>query len=135
MDEPHPVDRHVGARLRLRRLQLGMSQERLGESAGVTFQQIQKYERGANRISASRLVEFAQALEVSVGYFFEGIAVASEPSSIDTRVSDFINSPDGVALASAWSLIEQPDVRRQLLQLIHAVGTSSSGVGESGDSA
>src|SRR6195952_2217839 len=75
---PNPIDRHVGLRIRLRRKELGISQERLAESIGLTFQQIQKYERAANRVSASKLWEVARALSTSVSYFYEGLGEASE---------------------------------------------------------
>ena len=73
VDGPHPVDRHVGLRIRIRRKEVGVSQERLAEALGITFQQVQKYERGANRVSASKLWEIARALNTGVGYFYEGL--------------------------------------------------------------
>src|SRR5579884_660298 len=75
---PNPVDLHVGARIRMRRKSLGVSQERLADSLGLTFQQVQKYERGANRVSASKLYEIARALQTSVAYFFDGLADPAE---------------------------------------------------------
>ena len=126
----NPVDVHVGARVRLRRLMLRMSQDKLGERLGVTFQQIQKYERGANRVSASRLWGMAAVLDVPVQYFFEGLdekAFANGFSDNDQTpmVYDFINSPDGVQLAAAFSHITDQKVRRQVLQLVRALSEES----------
>lgn len=122
----NPVDVHVGARVRLRRLMLRMSQDKLGENLGVTFQQVQKYERGTNRVSASRLWGMADVLDVPVQYFFEGLALESGAGGFGENdqtplVYDFINSPDGVQLAAAFSRITDPKVRRQVLQLVRAL--------------
>ncbi len=122
----NPIDVHVGARVRLRRLMLRLSQDKLGEKLGVTFQQVQKYERGANRVSASRLWGMADILNVPVQYFFEGLAekMVTEGFSDNDQtpmVYDFINSPDGVQLAAAFSRITDPKVRRQVLQLVRAL--------------
>lgn len=127
----NPVDVHVGARVRLRRLMLRMSQDKLGENLGVTFQQIQKYERGANRVSASRLWGMADILEVPVQYFFEGLAGPSPTGGFGENdqtplVYDFINSHDGVQLAAAFSGITDPKVRRQILQLVRALAGQSA---------
>ncbi len=128
---PNPVDVHVGARVRLRRLMMQMSQDRLGDKLGVTFQQVQKYERGANRVSASRLWGMAEILDVPIQYFFEGIkeqsAAAGFAEGDETpMVYDFINSTDGVQLASAYSRIADPKIRRQVLQLVRALGSEKS---------
>lgn len=126
-NEPNPIDRHVGARVRLRRKMLKMSQETLGESLGVTFQQVQKYERGANRIGASRLFRTAHVLGVPVGYFFEGLQVSDNPvqgfaeDDQTPLIYDFIASPEGVALASAFGRITDPQVRRRVLELVRAL--------------
>ena len=118
---PNPVDIHVGSRVRLRRLLLSMSQEKLGDELGVTFQQVQKYERGANRIGASRLYRVAEVLQVPIGFFFEGLDTATAGGFADgdqtPLVDDFINSPEGVALAAAFARIREPSVRRKLLEL------------------
>src|SRR5271154_1993055 len=96
---PNPVDLHVGARIRLRRRMQGVSQERLAEALGLTFQQVQKYERGANRVSASKLYEIARALHVPVGWFFEGLSLDAEDSAeADSDVPctrNFLASQDG----------------------------------------
>ncbi len=122
----NPIDIHVGARVRLRRLMLRMSQDKLGENLGVTFQQVQKYERGANRVSASRLWGMADVLNVPVEYFFEGLATQNEAAGFNENdqqplIYDLINSPDGVQLAAAFSSIVDPKVRRQVLQLVRAL--------------
>jgi transcriptional regulator with XRE-family HTH domain len=127
----NPVDVHVGARVRLRRLMLRMSQDKLGENLGVTFQQIQKYERGANRVSASRLWGMADVLDVPVQYFFEGLVEQNEAAGFGENdqtplVYDFINSTDGVQLAAAFSRITDPKVRRQVLQLVRALSGDAS---------
>lgn len=126
----NPIDMHVGARMRLRRLMLRMSQDKLGDSLGVTFQQIQKYERGANRVSASRLWNMAEILEVPVQFFFEGLGEQNTLTSFsDTdqtpMVYDFINSHDGVQLAAAFSQICDTKVRRQVLQLVRTLSENA----------
>ena len=127
----NPVDVHVGARIRLRRQVLKMSQERLGDQLGVTFQQVQKYERGTNRVGASRLWRLSQVLEVPVSYFFDGLTneiEAGEFSDNDQMpiVYDFINSSDGVALAKAVSQITNKAVRRQILELARSLARDSA---------
>ncbi|MGB3456270.1 MAG: helix-turn-helix domain-containing protein [Litorimonas sp.] len=126
----NPVDVHVGARIRLRRQVMKMSQEKLGDQLGVTFQQVQKYERGTNRVGASRLWRLSQVLDVPVGFFFEGMTneiEAGEFSDNDQMpiVYDFINSSDGVALAKAVSQIGNKDVRRQILGLARSLARDS----------
>src|SRR5690348_15322943 len=107
---PNPVDLHVGARIRMRRKLLGVSQERLAEQLSLTFQQVQKYERGANRVSASKLYEIARALEAPVSYFFEGladtaIAGAGVAASGAEFVHDLVMTPEGLELASMFPRI------------------------------
>ena len=124
--DPNFVDVHVGSRIRMRRQLIGMSQEKLGELLGITFQQVQKYEKGANRISASRMQNIAQVLGVPVSYFFdgaprdEGLAMASgfaESGQADYAV-DIFTTPEGVALARAFASIEDPKVRRRVVDLV-----------------
>ncbi|MCA0400964.1 MAG: helix-turn-helix transcriptional regulator [Proteobacteria bacterium] len=123
---PSPVDRHVGSRVRMRRITVGMSQERLGEALGVTFQQIQKYEKGSNRISASRMQNIAQVLGVPVSFFFdgaprdEGLAMAAgfADNSQADYTADIFSTPEGVALARAFASIEDPKVRRRVVDLV-----------------
>jgi transcriptional regulator with XRE-family HTH domain len=126
----NPVDVHVGTRIRLRRQVLKMSQERLGEQLGVTFQQVQKYERGANRVGASRLWRLSQVLDVPIGFFFEGLTAEIEAGEFSDNdqmpiVYDFINSSDGVALAKAVSQIKNKAVRRQILELARSLAKDS----------
>lgn len=124
--EPNPIDRHVGSRVRLRRQILSMSQEKLGEELGVTFQQVQKYERGTNRIGAGRLWTLARVLDVPVAFFYEGVsAPAATPGFAEGDqtpiINDFLQSSDGVALAQAFSRITDPKVRRRVLELVRSL--------------
>lgn len=118
---PTAIDQHVGARLRLRRSQLDMSQSALADKLGVTFQQVQKYERGTNRVGASRLWLLAKVLEVPVQFFFEGLGEDGEPTSPCNAVYDFIQSSDGLAMAEAFSAIPQAQVRRRMIDLARAL--------------
>ncbi len=127
----NPVDVHVGTRVRLRRQILKMSQEKLGDNLGVTFQQVQKYERGSNRVGASRLWKISQVLDVPVSFFFEGLTgefANAEFSENDQMpiVYDFINSSDGVALATAVSKIKSKAVRRQILELARSLAAEQA---------
>lgn len=125
---PNPIDVHVGSRVRLRRMMLGMSQEKLGENLGITFQQIQKYEKGTNRVGASRLQHIATILKVPISFFFEdapggggednqGFSEA-QPTSY---VVDFLSSSEGLALNRAFVRIEDARVRRRIVDLVRAV--------------
>lgn len=123
---PNPIDVHVGSRIRLRRQLMKMSQEKLGDELGVTFQQVQKYERGANRVGASRLYRLSRVLEVPVQFFFEGLGEKSAASGMaeDDQtpiVYDFIQSSDGVSLAEAFSRIKDAKVRRRVLELVRTL--------------
>ena len=124
---PHPVDRHVGARLRLARQMLKLSQRAVADALGVTFQQMQKYELGSNRISASKLYAAADALGRPIGWFFEGLApidtqTGAPPDHMQNlaRVNDFLASRDGAELALRLSRIK-PAHRRQILALARAL--------------
>ena len=124
-DLAHPVDLYVGARLRIRRKVLGLSQTQLAEALGITFQQIQKYERGANRISASKLYEAARLLQSPVSYFFEGL---DDPEGADTTAADLANEmadfwslPGGPDLARAYATIQSTGMRKHLVDLAKAV--------------
>jgi transcriptional regulator with XRE-family HTH domain len=116
---PHPVDRHVGLRVRMRRKEIGVSQERLAEALGITFQQVQKYERGANRVSASKLWEIATALRTNVGYFYEGLGARASAPAEDTQ--SFMLSGEGLELMSSFPRIAEPTVRRKIVELVRAV--------------
>ncbi len=104
----NPTDKHVGSRVRMRRLMLNISQEKLGDALGITFQQIQKYEKGTNRISASRLQQIANVLQVSIPFFFEGLpsysanAKAPADAPFPSYVADFLATSDGLSLAKAY---------------------------------
>lgn len=116
---PNSIDMHVGGRLRMRRMMIGMSQERLGHELGVTFQQIQKYEKGTNRIGASRLFDMSRVLEVEIGYFFEGLGTADRASRPGSeRLSEFIATPEGVALNSAFAAIADQATRKRIIELV-----------------
>ncbi len=126
-DNPHPVDVHVGKRLRLRRSILGLSQEAIGKAIGVTFQQIQKYERGINRMGASRLYDFGRALNVPIAYFYEGYGDyvpmhalelgAAEPEAAKFEHND-INSRETLEIMRAYYRIKSPAVRKRIMELI-----------------
>ena len=120
---PNPVDLHVGARIRMRRKILGVSQERLADDLGLTFQQIQKYERGANRVSASKLYEIAKSLQSPVGYFFEGLVDATTGLSEtgDNFVHDFLMTDEGLELATVFPRISRAKVRRRILDLVRSM--------------
>jgi transcriptional regulator with XRE-family HTH domain len=124
--QPHPTDKHVGSRVRMRRLMLGMSQEKLADQLGITFQQVQKYEKGVNRISASRLQQVCHILDVPISFFFEnapgpanhgrGLAEAPSPA----YVNDFLASTEGLALLKAFMQIEDAALRRSIVRLVEA---------------
>ena len=125
--KPNPIDIHVGSRIRLRRNMLGISQEKLGESLGITFQQIQKYEKGTNRVGASRLQAISSILGVPVSFFFDdapgadpGPARGMEDSST-TYVVDFLSSAEGLQLNRAFVKISDAKVRRKVLDLVKAL--------------
>jgi transcriptional regulator with XRE-family HTH domain len=121
---PNPIDRHVGLRIRLRRRELGVSQERLADSIGLTFQQVQKYERAANRVSASKLWEVARALGTSVTYFYDGLSEpVADPSGgeDDDTVQAFLLTPEGMEMAALFPQIRRSRVRRRLLELVRAM--------------
>ncbi len=138
--KPNPVDIHVGSRVRLRRTMLGMSQEKLGESLGITFQQIQKYEKGSNRIGASRLQRISEVLNVPVSFFFEDAPGSQpnenglhEPSGPD-YVVDFLSSSEGLQLNRAFVKISDPKVRRRIIDLVRSLGdTADAPVKSQGD--
>jgi transcriptional regulator with XRE-family HTH domain len=121
-DGPHPIDLHVGLRLRMRRKEMRITQERLAETLGLTFQQVQKYERGANRISASRLWEIARMLNAPISYFFEGLASPDDPDAppVSSTAQQFLMGDEGLELASSFPRLP-PAARRQLLGLVRTL--------------
>ena len=128
--KPNPVDVHVGSRVRYRRMIIGMSQEKLGEKMNLTFQQIQKYEKGTNRIGASRLFQLSRILEVPVGYFFEDAFANAAPAQAmhglhepeqEGYLLDFLNSREGLDLNKAFAKIQDPKVRRRVIDLVRAL--------------
>ncbi|BCJ90316.1 putative HTH-type transcriptional regulator [Terrihabitans soli] len=116
----NPVDSQVGSRMRARRLVLGISQEDLGKAVGVSFQQIQKYEKGANRIGASRLQKLAHALQVPISYFFEGMGVGTSDTESDDLMA-FLATAQGLTLAKGFMRIKSPIVRRRILEFVASV--------------
>jgi len=128
-EKPNPVDVHVGGRVRLRRTLLGMSQEKLGDAIGLTFQQVQKYERGANRIGASRLYDLSRVLDVPVSYFFEefgdSAAVASNEASPESYQANPMMKRETLELVRAYLRITDPQIKRRLFELAKALAAFS----------
>jgi transcriptional regulator with XRE-family HTH domain len=128
---PNPTDKHVGSRVRMRRMMLGMSQEKLGDALGLTFQQVQKYEKGTNRIGASRVQQIAHILQVPVSFFFEGgpspassgraEGMGEAPSP--AYVSEFLSTSDGLALTKAFMRIEDAKLRRRIVDLVEQIAS------------
>jgi len=132
---PNPIDAHVGSRVRLRRILLGMSQERLAEQLGLTFQQVQKYEKGINRIGASRLFDLAHVLGVPVQFFYEQAPSADgtgqpsggfSESEADAYMSEFLNSREGLELNRAFMRITDPKVRRSIVELVRSLAAGQN---------
>ena len=126
---PNPIDIHVGSRVRLRRMMLGMSQEKLGEHLGITFQQIQKYEKGTNRIGASRLQAIARVLSVPPAFFFEdapGVTPVAGNQGFDepqaaSYVVDFLSSSEGLTLNKSFVRIKDAKVRKKIVDLVRSI--------------
>ena len=124
---PNPIDKHVGSRVRMRRMMLSMSQEKLGDALGLTFQQVQKYEKGTNRIGAGRLHEISRILQVPISFFFEGSP--REPGArneadgppLPTYVTDFLATSDGLALTKAFMQIKDANLRRRIVSLVQEI--------------
>jgi transcriptional regulator with XRE-family HTH domain len=143
MGKPHPVDIHVGSRVRQRRTLLGMSQEKLGDAVGLTFQQIQKYERGANRIGCSRLYEFSKVLDVPVAYFFEDMPVnvlvgrtgRGRGRGLAEGAAEYHDEKDPLAkretleLVRAYYKIVDGRVRKRIFEMVKAVGAAAAAAG------
>ena len=125
---PNPTDKHVGARVRMRRMMIGMTQERLGDALGLTFQQVQKYEKGTNRIGASRLQHIAHILQVTESFFFEGVPGYGRSGVSDAAstsyVSDFLATSDGLALTKAFMSIQDTKLRRNIVNLVEQIAVT-----------
>lgn len=127
--KPHPIDTHVGGRVRLRRTMLGMSQDKLADSLGLTFQQIQKYEKGVNRIGASRVFEISRILGVPIQFFFDDFDVntgrsygfAESGSDDGMAMMDLLNTPEGVQLCKHFASIKEPKIRKRVLELVKSL--------------
>ena len=121
---PNLVDIHVGTRVRMRRLMLDLSQTRLADALGVTFQQVQKYEKGVNRISASRLQHISHILQVPIIFFFEGLPTVTKGSKkasdapFPTYISLFLTTSDGLSLTKAFMRIKEKALRRAIVHLV-----------------
>jgi transcriptional regulator with XRE-family HTH domain len=129
---PNPIDKHVGSRVRMRRMMLGMSQEKLGDALGLTFQQVQKYEKGTNRIGASRLQQIAHILQVPVSFFFEGAPTGATGAShgggmneapSPAYVSDFLATSDGLSLTKSFMRIKSSKLRRRIVDLVEQIAS------------
>jgi transcriptional regulator with XRE-family HTH domain len=129
---PNPTDRHVGARVRMRRMMLSMSQEKLGDALGLTFQQVQKYEKGTNRIGASRLQHISRILQVPISFLFEGApeipgqttGMGESPSP--AYVADFLSTSEGLALTKAFTRIQDGKLRRRIVDLVEEISGEDS---------
>ena len=137
---PNPIDKHVGSRVRMRRVLIGMSQERLGGALGLTFQQVQKYEKGTNRIGASRLQQIAGVLSVPPAFFFEDMP-ASEGAPTEGSfaeegagfVVDFLSTAEGLLLNKAFVRIREPRVRKKIIDLVTALADDAGPLTLAGD--
>lgn len=134
---PNPIDVHVGSRVRMRRMIVGMSQEKLGEALGLTFQQIQKYEKGSNRIGASRLHQIATALGVQIEFFYEGAPPAAgmttEGFAEDPNppyMTDFLSTADGLQLMRAFVRVRDARVRKRVVDLVEALAEADDAASE-----
>ena len=128
---PNPIDLHVGSRVRMRRILLGLTQEKLGEALGVTFQQVQKYEKGMNRIGASRLQDIAKILDAPPSFFFEDAPTAGgdlQPGFAESTsagfVVEFLSTVEGLQLNKAFATIKDPKVRKRIVDLVVAIAAS-----------
>jgi transcriptional regulator with XRE-family HTH domain len=121
---PNPIDKHVGSRVRMRRMMLGMSQEKLGDAIGLTFQQVQKYEKGTNRMGSSRLQQIANAMQVPVTFFFEDVPGQSKldgKAPSPAYVSEFLATSDGLALTKAFMRIKNATLRRCIVNVVDEI--------------
>jgi transcriptional regulator with XRE-family HTH domain len=124
---PNPIDKHVGSRVRMRRKMLAMSQTQLADALGLTFQQVQKYEKGTNRMGASRLQQMSDILQVPVEFFFEGAPNASAPHGSNgsalsmVEIDDFVSNSDGLRLIGAFLRIDNAALRRRIVMLVQEI--------------
>jgi transcriptional regulator with XRE-family HTH domain len=124
---PNSTDKHVGSRVRMRRMMLEMSQTELGTDIGLTFQQVQKYEKGTNRIGAGRLHEISRILQVPISFFFEGgpreagAHSDTDTPPLPTYVTDFLATSDGLALTKAFMQIKDANLRRRIVSLVQEI--------------
>jgi len=128
---PNPIDKHVGLRIRMRRNLLGMSQTALGDALDLTFQQVQKYEKGTNRVGASRLQHLAHIMQVPVPFFFDGLPNPAEtdedaPASSPSYFTEFLATSDGLALTKAFTRIKKPKVRRSIVALVEQLADGAT---------
>lgn len=136
---PDPIDRHVGGRVRMQRILMKMSQEKLGDALGLTFQQVQKYEKGTNRIGASRLQQISKTLNVPPSFFFEGAPISGDhhdglqEESSAQFVMDFLSTAEGLHLNRAFARIKDPKVRKRVLDLVTTLADSETDVPASGE--
>jgi len=127
--KPHPIDVHVGGRVRLRRTMLGMSQDKLADALGLTFQQIQKYEKGVNRIGSSRVFEISRVLGVPIQFFFDDFdadtgrsyGFAETGGDDGMAMMDLLNTPEGVQLCKHFASIKNPKIRKRVLELVKSL--------------
>src|SRR5262245_17286267 len=135
---PNPIDQHVGSRVRMRRMMLAMGQQALGAALGLTFQQVQKYEKGTNRIGASRLQQISHILQVPVAFFFEGMASTPTPAAPPNasaphgshgsalsmaQIDDFVSNSDGLRLIGAFMRIDNAALRRRIVMLVQEIAS------------
>jgi transcriptional regulator with XRE-family HTH domain len=132
---PDPIDKYVGSRVRMRRIMLGMSQEKLGDALGLTFQQVQKYEKGTNRMGSSRLQQIANVLQVPIQFLFEGNPSESLSSNgfaeapSPAYVSDFLATSEGLALTRAFTRIKDAKLRRSIVDLVEQMAERENEAG------
>ena len=140
---PNPIDKHVGSRVRMRRVLLGMSQEKLGEALSLTFQQVQKYEKGTNRIGASRLQQISKTLNVPAAFFFEGAPAFDDRAELahsavaeygSTYIVDFLSTTEGLLLNRGFARIQDPKVRKRIVDLVTALAGDEDAPDTSGSS-
>jgi transcriptional regulator with XRE-family HTH domain len=122
------IDGQVGNRVRIRRMLIGMSQEKLGDLLGLTFQQVQKYEKGINRIGAGRLFEIARILDVPIDFFYDGVGTTSDGhGEASAPVMEFVSSTEGLQLSLAFMKIRDPKVRKRVLDLVKSLVEEEAG--------